>query len=204
MFPLFFEMKNVRTKEEYNMHVILAPTYDLAKQYAQEHRVDATVEAEYGERVVEGEALTLAHHGPRANNPAPCNDPKAVKLPDDSIVMISHLDLDTLGGILALQGRKPEGQEFWDAAEYVDVNGPHHIYEFSGRIKDKLNAYYGFEFKMRNAEARLDREHVTEVTDSVEKYGLGLYTLLDRHAPEKNRAQMIEEGRKWRNDVTRV
>ena len=32
----------------------------------------ATVEAEYGERVVEGTEFTMAHHGPRAHNMCPC------------------------------------------------------------------------------------------------------------------------------------
>lgn len=54
------------------MKILLAPTYDIAKEYADHNRVDATVEAEYGDDVVEGEILTLAHHGSRSNNPAPC------------------------------------------------------------------------------------------------------------------------------------
>ena len=33
---------------------------------------DFTVEAEYGEILVEGKYGTLAHHGSRSNNPAPC------------------------------------------------------------------------------------------------------------------------------------
>lgn len=45
------------------MKILLAPTYELAKDYATHNRVDATVEAEYGEKVIEGEVLTLAHHG---------------------------------------------------------------------------------------------------------------------------------------------
>lgn len=52
-----------------DQRVILAPSYDIAKSI----NAEATVEAEYGDECLEGTMATLAHHGPRANNPAPCN-----------------------------------------------------------------------------------------------------------------------------------
>lgn len=41
--------------KEKSMKILLAPTYELAKDYADHNRVDATVEAEYGEKVIGGE-----------------------------------------------------------------------------------------------------------------------------------------------------
>lgn len=184
------------------MKVLLAPTYELAKDYADHNRVDATVEAEYGEMVIEGEMLTLAHHGSRSNNPAPCNDPRAVKLPDNATVLVSHLDLDTLGGLMALQGQKPEGPDFWKAAEYIDVNGPHHIHEFPQEIQDKLNAYYAFENESRQADGKPDREHIQDVTESVNKYIEGIDVVLDDKDYSHN--AMIDAGRKWEQEVTKA
>ena len=92
---------DTQTKET---QILLAPTYDIAKTI----NAEATVEAEYGDECLEGTMATLAHHGPRSNNPAPCNTPDVPVLPPFATVVVSHIDLDTLGGIYALQGRKPE------------------------------------------------------------------------------------------------
>ncbi len=84
----------------------------------------ATVEAEYGDACVPGSLLTMAHHGPRAGQPAPCSG--RYEIPSGiSLVGLSHLDLDSLGGCAAIIGRRPEAPAFWEAAEFVDINGPH-------------------------------------------------------------------------------
>lgn len=85
----------------------------------------ATVEAEYGDVCVSGSWATLAHHGSRSGNPVPCVLPNRQDTPASLLVGISHLDLDTLGGVLALLGIKPFAEEFWAAAARVDVEGPH-------------------------------------------------------------------------------
>lgn len=85
----------------------------------------ATVEAEYGSDVVEGTLATLAHHGPRADQPCPClYDGPALDL---EAIGISHLDLDALGGVLALTGRQPHHHRFWKTAALVDVRGAHRL-----------------------------------------------------------------------------
>lgn len=106
-----------------------------------------TIEAEYGDIVVEGSVLTLAHHGSRSDNPCPCVDPKVedaifdlkqIELADDNeiIVGLSHWDLDTLGGIMKFSGpfaRDMSGpmtvfwQPFWELAAFADVNGLHKV-----------------------------------------------------------------------------
>lgn len=99
-----------------------------------------TIEAEYGDTVVEGSALTLAHHGPRADQPCPCLgdnlDLRALGLdPEEEVrVGISHFDLDTLGGLTRVFRAKNIGgvscsfeAAFWAIAAEVDTRGPHHL-----------------------------------------------------------------------------
>lgn len=90
-----------------------------------------TIEAEYGEAVVEGARLTLAHHGSRSANPAPCLAENFCAGMCPSSIGISHIDLDTLGGIMAVLGCKPQTPEFWGLAAWVDVNGVHHLPELN-------------------------------------------------------------------------
>ena len=127
----------------------------------------ATVEAEYGSEVVEGSVLTLAHHGARASRPCPCS---LDNLPDLGIevIGISHLDLDTLGGIMAIMGIKPvtswESTQgffqdgFWELASQIDIEGIHKVDpkgplwsmkidptgESEVTVGDLLNAWYAF------------------------------------------------------------
>lgn len=104
-----------------------------------------TVEAEYGDMVVEGSVATFAHHGPRKDNPPPCINPRTqahlshlrqieTAGGDGVVVGLSHFDLDALGGVMKILG--PYGEDtqgimgefwkpFWELAAFVDVNGPH-------------------------------------------------------------------------------
>lgn len=84
------------------MQVMLAPSRELAENVQD---VAATVEAEYGDYCVEGNEVTLAHHGSRSSNPAPCNTPNVPTLSGGTI-LVSHLDLDAIGGVLDLMGKR--------------------------------------------------------------------------------------------------
>lgn len=105
---------------------------NLAAKLA-EFKYSATVEAEYGDDVVEGSVLTLAHHGPRKDNPNPClheNMPNTWEggtweFHTPEAIGISHFDLDCIGGVAAIMGRKPGLQDFWELAAHIDSNGPH-------------------------------------------------------------------------------
>jgi len=121
------------------MKIILSSNYeDAAGQ-----RYDATVEAEYGDTVIEGAIYTLAHHcGKYRLNPAPCEFPNQRDF--DGVTLISHIDLDTIGGCLALYGLKPEDNEFWKAVGFIDVNGPHHIHELEDIMQARLSAYNAY------------------------------------------------------------
>lgn len=91
--------------------------------------VDYTVEAEWGDRCVFGKIGTLAHHGSRSMNPPPCTEENNVFgiVKEDSVFGLSHFDLDCFGGILSILGMKPEDNEFWNLAGFVDVNGAHKV-----------------------------------------------------------------------------
>ena len=104
----------------------------------------ATVEAEFGAECVEGSVLTLAHHGPRSGNPAPCLASNIAG--DFDACGVSHLDLDALGGWLALQGRKPDAESFWALATFVDVAGPHRLGEAKASTQDlaRLQAWFAW------------------------------------------------------------
>lgn len=99
----------------------------------------ATVEAEYGDICIEGSLpeLTLAHHGARSKNPPPCIGGVLGDIADIEAIGISHVDLDTLGGIMRLLAHgsngwsqvlvKAQRRGFFKVAGSVDVRGPHYL-----------------------------------------------------------------------------
>lgn len=170
-----------------DQRIILAPSYDMAKNI----NTEATVEAEYGDECLEGTMVTLAHHGPRSNNPAPCNTPDAPELPPFATVVVSHIDLDTLGGIYALQGRKPEDDRFWEAAEKIDVKGAHHIHELDKDIQDKLNAYYAY----NDRQPRQRYTETIDVTKQIDDIYNVVNAIVDINDPEHDK--LIAAGKEW-------
>lgn len=98
-----------------------------------------TVEAEYGAVTVEGSLFTLAHHGTNAANPCPClgdNLPSTTS----AVVLVSHFDLDTLGGVARCLGWKEwDGHEemFWKVTALVDTMGVHKLEEIKNILKEE-------------------------------------------------------------------
>lgn len=170
-----------------DQRVILAPSYDIAKNI----KAEATVEAEYGDECLEGTMVTLTHHGPRSNNPAPCNTPDVPELPPFATVVVSHIDLDTLGGIYALQGRKSEDYRFWEAAEMIDVKGAHHIHELDKDIQDKLNAYYAY----NDGQPRQRYTEAIDVTKQIDDTYNVVNAIVDINDPEHDK--LITAGKEW-------
>lgn len=172
-----------------NLRVLLVPRYMSEDELADAQIVPtATVEAEYGEKVIKGEQVTLAHHIKEyENNSAPCNNPNVPVLADDSTIVVSHLDLDTLGGIAALMGRKKEDAEFWETAEFIDLNGPHNLFQVEEETRKKYIAYQAYQ-----ANHRISRfTEITDVTDIVLEH-LGI---IDRVIDGDK--TLIQEGMEW-------
>ena len=117
--------------------IYLAPTKDLAEKMVEKFKAlnldFSTVEAEYGDTCVPGSDsmggwATLAHHGTRSGNPAPCvwtSGEEVFSKKTPHAILLSHLDLDSLGGVgLVLGFYNPNEQDFWRAAAHIDVCGP--------------------------------------------------------------------------------
>jgi len=119
------------------MIVILAPTPQLATDTLRLNPPPAlTIGAEYGGFVLEGAKYTAAHHQPLGSpyvgrhitpfgKPAPCNDSSIPKINDDEVALISHIDIDTLGGLMRATDQFENNSVFWFYAEHIDTNGIH-------------------------------------------------------------------------------
>lgn len=139
------------------------------KQFAR----TATVEAEYGNTVVEGSVLTLAHHTEAYRHcPSPCTRP--VEKIDLDAVGISHVDLDTIGGVLSLLGTKPLSASFWALAGAVDVRGAHRIEECRAQVGALLDDVRQLQEFWAFSEARrvfAPRDGgILDVTDVIEEF----------------------------------
>lgn len=178
-----------------DIKILLAPTYELALPF--NNMVEATVEAEYGDKCINGKLYTLAHHGSRSANPAPCNT-SAVNPIKNGTIIISHIDLDTIGGCLALMGLKPNNKPFWQAVEYIDVNGAHHIQDLSQENQDKLNAIYAWNASQNKKERALG---IINVTEDILLYKSILDIVLNKDHPQN--IQLIKQGKEWAKNRTK-
>lgn len=171
-----------------NVKILLAPTKEIAEIVS----ADATVEAEYGDYCAEGKYVTLAHHGNRSFNPAPCNTKvEPLDLSAPKTILVSHIDLDTLGGIMALLNEKPDCPSFWKSAEKVDVKGVQHIHEVPVRDKEMMDAFHAWDTKQ-------SKTRYTELTDVsklvFEKIKILKIICDKKHSKHKD---LILEGIKW-------
>ena len=179
------------------IRVIFAPTADVAREAS----ADITIEAEYGSYVWEGTQFTAAHHqseGPYAGRhqggtePAPCNNSE-IPVITEGTVGVSHMDLDTLGGVARAMGCDylfAGNESFWDLSEFVDVSGPHKLKNAGASETDLERLYAFWAWSQAN---RLPR--ATELTD-ITSYVEGAIHALQRIMNLD--AEMIEVGRGFR------
>ena len=175
-------------------HIFVSNNADALEAKLNDNGDTVTIEAEYGARLVEGSLLILAHHGERSGNPAPC----IADVPDLSdrdwlMIGVSHIDLDTLGGIAAVLGRKPKHAGFWNCAAWVDVNGPHKLLDcpdFNDIIGLMLDAFWAYSENNRVFPPR--DGSVLEIDAQVEAY-LNILTRIIAFEDD-----LIEEGRQFR------
>ena len=169
--------------------ILLAPSAAHARQIT----AQLTVEAEYGAYVWEGTAYTAAHHqkdGPYAGRhilahaatgrPSPCNDPN-IPILQSGLIGVSHLDLDTIGGVLRADPVRvqthfgPELQAFWDLAEAVDTRGAHRLPELCSDAA-LLRQLHGFWAWSKTA-PRFDFTRVHDVGSVIDAAALVLLEL---------------------------
>lgn len=156
--------------------VLLAATFDDAQKvihWCGERGIDtATVEAEYGEFCAEGSHATLAHHTTEHKlNPAPCVRDE-IKEMSNGVVIISHIDLDTLGGISILEGNKLHHPTFWSSESIIDTKGYIGAKEIPQEDELIMKAFLGLEKKMVFKKKKIDFEidssgDIYDVTEQV-------------------------------------
>ena len=174
------------------MRIFLSSSAESLRAALLPHASTATVEAEYGDEVVEGTVTTLAHHGTRAGNPCPCLCPPAEAGRID-VFGVSHIDLDALGGILGLLGTRPGPMSFWTLAAFIDVNGPHKLSESVASPEDsaRLFAWWAWSEAHRCTPPR--DGSVIDVTDYVTAASNILSAVLD------DDPGLLALGEEWRS-----
>lgn len=168
--------------------VLHAPSATLAATVT----ATLTVEAEYGSVVATGSRYTAAHHQASGEfagrhivvggRPSPCNDPAIPSVHGDEVILVSHLDLDTVGGVL----RSTLGQghpifrhrEFWELAEFLDVNGAHKLADADADSED-IRAIYAWWAWAKRGLPRFPRDAVADVTATINEAGAVLDRILN-------------------------
>jgi len=184
------------------VNIYLVPTKELAQQVSFQLEPHACIETEYGDWALEGTMFTANHHLPKyAGYPAPCMTPINLTnwcLPMGANIIISHIDLDTVLGVMGLLGEWyfiP--LEFREVAEFIDTNGPHHIHKFPAHVQDWFNAYWAWSALPENRALRVTE--ITDVTATIHKYIQFFELLFDLYA--HNSPPLIEEGRVWASNI---
>jgi hypothetical protein len=187
--------------------VLLSSSPDNLRAALAAYKSAGTVEAEYGDVLVEGhfdpddpvdrtdDQHTLAHHGSRSTNPPPClaKNRNLETYGAFGAIGLSHVDLDALGGVLAFMGRRPhdvEVEKFWRLAAWVDINGPHRLDEYSAgaAAREMLFAFWAWSEKNKQYAPR--DGSVLDITEYVEKAETALHAILggDKAMLEAGRA----------------
>ena len=173
-----------------------ADPYVLDAALSRHHGPTATVEAEYGDAVVSGSWATLAHHGSRSHNLCPCLEENR-QPPPDLLIGVSHFDLDTLGGTMALLGIKPSAPDFWRVAARIDTEGPHKL-PLMGATRDTVDCLHAFWAWSEDNRVSLPRASaqgpatLVNLTDLFLKASSFITELLAGH-----RADAVSAGRAW-------
>jgi hypothetical protein len=187
-----------------NPTVTHAPSAALAAAIA----ATLTVEAEYGSFVAEGTKYTAAHHqadGPYAGRhvvaggrPSPCNDPAIPVLGADDTIIISHIDLDTVGGCLRAFAAYADLFEesnagFWNLAEFLDVSGAHKMGAAGATDEDTARIYAWWAW-FKTGAPRFARDAVADATAVIVAAGDALRRIL------ADDADMLGAGAAFRAD----
>jgi Zn finger protein HypA/HybF involved in hydrogenase expression len=172
-----------------DISVFVAPTYEIASK----GNYSVTIEAEYGEKTVHGLCHTSAHHGINSNNPAPCNDENIPYL-HEGCVLLSHIDLDSILGCMRVFGIQMSYRliSMCKIVEYIDVNGPHHLYQFDENAKLFFQAYWSWN------ESNERKERITELTDVTQQI-LESIEIIEKII--SGNKELLENGYVWSKNI---
>lgn len=169
------------------MRILLALNEQLARTVAPA----ITIEAEYGTNVVIGSRFTSAHHQKDGqysskNSPAPCNNEALgdFALGKDDIVLLSHFDLDSLGGVLRTmpQARRlfdEEYKSFWDLVEFVDLNGLYMLGRYAALREVDRKRLWAFLAWNRTNPIDASTDQLALINDHVAEAMLALMSILE-------------------------
>lgn len=150
--------------------IVICNNPDKLKEYLTQYKRTVTIECEYGNTVVEGSVLTLAHHAEGwRNNPAPCENDN-LNLTDIDIIALSHLDLDTLGGIIAVLNRKNNHETFWKLAAKIDTLGAHKLLFIEHTEDDAKRVYAYWSFNDYEKVYADKSGNISDITDAVYRF----------------------------------
>ena len=171
-----------------NFKVILCPNTKSIEETMQERKPEATVKVKSMGKTMQGTEITLGSTE-RGTVPPACR--AVVKSLEKGTILISSLDLDTIGGVLAITGDKPKDTEFWKAIAYLDINGTHNLYKLSQDVQDKVNvllAWQAFQPHMKY-------DKPTNVTSIIAQGANILKATLDERHPKHD--AVIQKGKEW-------
>lgn len=143
----------------------------------------ATIECEYGSTVIEG-AVTLAHHvegwtkAPSLQSSNILLEAGIELVEEMDYIMISHIDLDTICGIMAVAEDYDIPEDIKKGINHVDCNGQHHIFdtEVSENAKRYILSYIGYALKNKAPQQEDVTEYVIELIQNFnteENYEVG-------------------------------
>lgn len=174
--------------------VFLIKDYQIAQSFAQHLKETgvafATVEAEYGDFCVEGTHATLAHHVSIYRDfPAPCvrTDVSPLK---DGVILISHLDLDTLGGIAILEDRYTS-HSFWASEAIIDTKGALGLPLIPSSDNELMEIFWAWENTCATLKPTSDFK-ILDVTTIVEERLSFLSQLLNDQLPYEDKTSYLK------------
>ena len=212
-------------ENKYALCNTLEAACNTAKRWKSNNYRVVAVEAEYGDKDVTDECPqyvdeSLAHHGPRHENPAPCERWDLYgTYKESAIFVLSHVDADALLGVAICQGSIPDTEEnrkLSELAAWVDKNGPHRgpehplwseqhlrlltlnwqISVFNKKIKSReLN--FTAEFKKLLGEGlRLmdDPQTQQEALESYQRQQENVYDALEKHVTIKDKLHVFNSA----------
>jgi len=178
--------------------IIICCKPEHLKSELDKYEKTATIEAEYGNIVVTGSLVTLAHHSPHYKSNCPPCEKENMNFNGLQIIGLSHFDLDTLGGILAILGMKDSKDEpFWKLAGFIDTHGAHKISTYmSSNVSSvtswSLDCIYSFWSYGSNNKILSPKDGtILDITENVKIYIQILNRILN------NDQEMYNLGQKW-------
>lgn len=163
------------------------------------------IETSFGKKLVEGD-LTLDHHHPtKINDPCPCLYPNLDlgEKKEKIVICLSHMDLDTLGGIFSVLSKKDDKQKkFWEIAAQIDIKGPHKLQDILNKIQDKNKKEeikkQMFAFWAYSQANRIVPKGIEDITPKINEYIDILNKIL------KNDNKLIEKGLRLKNETDKL